>query len=137
MRVWLTTIVGAACIFCAPMLLSEAQNSKTRYQSEYRRVFEDAFEIWVKSMSRAEHCSAGRYDDAQVSDTMDKAVNALFPGLLRFRERAAYRQELERKLPLARSAGRAEARAGTCLMADMLVDASRSTVEMAIEAAAR
>lgn len=124
-----------SCSYAA-MGLEEGERVDTDYRAEYRMIFEGAFESWVKSMARAEHCLAMRFDDDAVSEVIDTAAGAFYPGLLSFRKRSEYREELEGMIPLARLSGMVEAKSEGCLMAGQLAEVSRIPVDRAIEAAA-
>lgn len=106
-------------------------------RAEYRTVFEDAFENWVTSMARAEHCLAARFDDDAISEVVEAAVGAFYPGVLNFRKRGQYRKTLQRSLSLARLSGMADARTKGCLMAGRLADIAQMNVDRAIEEAAK
>jgi hypothetical protein len=116
--------------------LREGERVETDYRAEYRMIFEGAFENWVTSMSRAEHCLAARFDDDAVSDVIDAAADAFYPGVFNFGKRGEYREDLERMLPMAKLSGMTDARTEGCLMARRLADMSRLPVDRAIKAAA-
>lgn len=118
------------------MGLREGERVETDHRAEYRMIFERAFEDWVTSMSRAEHCLAARFDDDAVSDVIDAAADAFYPGVFNFGKRGEYREDLEGKLPMAKLSGMTDARTEGCLMAGRLADMSRLPVDRAIEATA-
>ena len=124
-----------ACSYAA-MGLQEGDRVETDYRAEYRSIFEGAFKNWVTSMARAEHCLATRFDDAAVSEVIEAAADAFYPGILNFRKRGEYREDLVETLPLARLSGMADAQTEGCLMAGRLADVARMPVDGAIEAAA-
>jgi len=121
----------------AAMGLKEGERVETDFRAEYRMIFEGAFEIWITSMARAEHCLAARFDHDAVSEVVDAAADAFYPGVLNFRKRSEYREDLEGLLPMARLSGMTDARTEGCLMAGRLADISRMPVDMAIEQASR
>ncbi len=121
----------------AAMGLQEGERVETDFRAEYRMIFEGAFERWVNIMSRADHCLAARFDDDAVSEVIEAAADAFYPGILNFRARGGYREELERMLPMAKLSGMVDARTEGCLMAGRLADMSRRPVDMAIEEAAK
>lgn len=125
-----------ACSYAA-MGLDEGERIETDFRAEYRMIFEGAFENWITSMSRAEHCLAARFDDDSVSEVVNAAAAAFYPGILNFRKRSEYRENLEGLLPIAKLSGMADARTEGCLMAGRLADVSRLPVDRAIEEAAR
>ncbi len=122
-----------SCSYAA-MGLQEGELVEIDFRAEYRMIFERSFEVWVSSMAKAEQCLDTRYDDAAVAQVIDAAADAFFPGVLNFRKRGAYREDLEEKLPFAKLSGIADARQG-CLMAGRLAEASRIPVERAIKLA--
>jgi hypothetical protein len=119
----------------AAMGLSEGERVETDFRAEYRMIFERAFEDWVSSMSKAEHCLAGRYDDSAVEEVIEAAADAFYPGILNFSKRGSYRDDLEKMLPLAKLSGMADAKKG-CLMANKLAEVSRIPVDRSIQEAA-
>ena len=133
-----TTVLSEfrSCSYTA-MGLQEGEKVETDFRAEYRMIFEGAFENWVTSMARAEHCLAARFDDDAVSEVIDTAADAFYPGILNFRKRPEYREDLEGMLPMAKLSGMADARTGGCLMAGRLADVSRMPVDRAIEEAAK
>lgn len=132
-----TEAIGAfrTCSYSA-MGLKEGERVETDYRAEYRMIFESSFENWVTSMARAEHCLAARFDDDAVEEVIAAAADAFYPGILNFRKRSEYREDLEGKLPFAKLDGMAEARTGGCLMAGELAEMSRIPVDRAIKSAA-
>jgi hypothetical protein len=100
-------------------------------------IFEGAFENWIKSMARAEHCLAARFDDDAMSKVVHAAANAFYPGILNLRKRREYRDDLMGMLPMAKLSGMIDAKAEGCLMASRLADVSRIPVDRAIEEAAK
>jgi len=125
-----------SCSYAA-MGLREGQRVETDFRAEYRMIFEGAFENWVASMARAEHCLAGRFDDDAVAKVVAAAGSAFYPGALKFRKRNEYRDDLEGRLPIAKLSGMANAKTEGCFMASMLADAARIPVDRAIEEAAK
>lgn len=125
-----------SCSYAA-MGLQEGERVEIDFRAEYRMIFEGAFEDWVINMARAEHCLAKRFDDGAVSEVIDAAADAFYPGILNFRKRGEYREELERMLPIAKLTGMTDARTEGCLMVGRLADVSRIPVERAIEEAAK
>lgn len=117
--------------------LQEGERVETDFRAEYRMIFEGAFENWVTSMARAEHCLATRFDDDAVSEAIDAAADAFYPGILNFRKRSEYRKDLEGVLPMAKLSGMADAKTEGCLMAGRLADVSRMPVDKAIDEAAK
>lgn len=124
-----------SCAFAA-MGLQAGERVETDFRAEYRMIFQGAFENWVASMARAEHCLAARFDDNAVSEVVDAATDASYPGILNFRKRNEYREDLEGMLPLAKLSGMTDAREEGCLMAGSLADVSRMPGDRAIEEAA-
>lgn len=120
-----------SCSYAA-MGLQEGERVETDFRAEYRMIFEGAFENWVTSMARAEHCLATRFDDEAVSSVVDAAADAFYPGFLNFRKRSEYRKDLEGLLPMAKLSGMTDARTDGCLMAARLADVSRIPVDRAI-----
>jgi hypothetical protein len=125
-----------SCSYAA-MGLQDGERVETDFRAEYRMIFEGAFENWVNSMSRAEHCLSARFDDDALSEVIDAAADAFYPGILNFRKRSEYREDLEGLLPMAKISGMTDARTEGCLMAGGMVDISRMPVDSAIEAAAK
>lgn len=125
-----------SCSYAA-MGLQEGERVETDFRAEYRMIFEGAFENWLTSMARAEHCLATRFDDDAVSEVIDAATDAFYPGILNFPKRSEYREDLERLLPMAKLSGMTDARTEGCLMAGRLADVSRMPVDRAIEEAAK
>ena len=125
-----------ACSYAA-MGLEEGERIETDFRAEYRMIFEGAFENWITSMARAEHCLASRFDDDSVSEVVNAAADAFYPGILNFRKRSEYRETLEGLLPIAKLSGMADARTEGCLMAGRLADMSRLPVDRAIEEATK
>lgn len=125
-----------ACSYAA-MGLEEGERIETDFRAEYRMIFEGAFENWITSMARAEHCLASRFDDNSVSEVVNAAADAFYPGILNFRKRSEYRETLEGLLPIAKLSGMADARTEGCLMAGRLADMSRLPVDRAIEEATK
>ncbi|WP_282602221.1 hypothetical protein [Paracoccus sp. PARArs4] len=125
-----------SCSYAA-MGLQEGERVETDFRAEYRMIFERAFENWVTSMAQAEHCLATRFDDNAVSEVIDAAADAFYPGMLNFRKRSEYREDIERMLPMAKLSGMTDARTEGCLMAGRLADLSRIPVDRAIEEAAK
>lgn len=123
-----------SCSYAA-MGIQEGESIETDFRAEYRIIFEDAFENWIMSMAQAEHCRATRFDNDAVSEVIDAAADAFFPGILNFRKRSDYREDLEVMLPLAKVAGTTDAKTEGCLMAGRLADVSRTPVDRAIEEA--
>ncbi|MFY0692390.1 MAG: hypothetical protein JXR14_10785 [Paracoccaceae bacterium] len=121
----------------ATMQLQEGERVETDFRAEFRMIFEGAFENWVTSMARANHCRAARFDDEAVSEVVDAATDAFYPGILNFGKRSEYREDLEGMLPIAKLSGMTDARTKGCLMAGTLADVSRMPVDQAIEAAAK
>lgn len=117
--------------------LQEGERVETDFRAEYRMIFEGALENWVTSMARAEHCLATRFDDDAVSEVIDAAADAFYPGILNFRKRSEYRKDLEGVLPMAKLSGMADAKTEGCLMAGRLADVSRMPVDKAIDEAAK
>ena len=117
------------------MGLREGERVETDFRVEYRMLFDDAFENWIILMMRADHCSAGRFDDEAVTEIISSAADAFYPGLLNFRQRSAYRADLEGRLPLAQLSGMNDARTEGCLMVGRLAEMSRMPVDLAIEQA--
>lgn len=125
-----------SCSYAA-MGLQKGERVETDFRAEYRMIFEGAFENWVTSMARAEHCLAARFDDNAVSEVVEAAADAFYPGILNFRKRSEYREDLEGMLPMAQLSGMTDARTEGCLMAGRLADFSRMPVDRAIEAAVK
>ncbi|MDX8355679.1 hypothetical protein [Cognatiyoonia sp. IB215182] len=125
-----------SCSYAA-MGLQDGERVETDFRAEYRMVFEGAFEDWTTSMARAENCLASRFEDEAVSEVIDAAAIAFYPGILNFRKRSEYRDDLERMLPMAKLSGMTDARTKGCLMAGRLADISRMPVDLAIESAAK
>lgn len=121
----------------AEMGIIEGERVETDFRSEYRMIFEGAFENWVTIMARAEHCLAARFDDEAVSEVVEAAADAFYPGILNFRKRSEYRENLEGMLPMAKLSGMTDARTEGCLMAGRLADVSRIPVDRAIIEAAK
>lgn len=119
------------------MGLQEGERVETDFRSEYRMIFEGAFENWVTSVARAEHCRAARFDDEAVSEVIQAAADAFFPGILNFRKRSEYTEDLEKSLPMAKLSGMTDAMRDGCLMVGGLADMSRMPVDRAIEAATK
>lgn len=119
------------------MGLEVDEHVSTDFRAEYRRIFERSFEKWASSMSQAEHCLRGRFDDDLLAETIDLAADAFYPGLLNVVKRSEYRKDLERKIPLAKLRGMADAVGNGCLLANQLAKASRIPVEHAINAASK
>lgn len=124
-----------SCSYAA-MGLQEGERVKTDFRAEYRIIFEGALENWVASMARAEHCLAARFDDDAVSEVIEAAADAFYPGILNFGKRSEYRKDLEGILPMAKLSGMADSRTTGCLMAGRLANLSRMPVDKAIEEAA-
>jgi hypothetical protein len=129
-----TLIEFRTCSYAA-MGLQEGERVERDFRAEYRMIFEDAFENWVKSMARAETCLAARFNGDAVDEVIDAASDAFYPGLFSLQKRGEYVKDLERKLPLAKLSGMAEAKSDGCLMAGRLAEMSRLPVDSAIEAA--
>lgn len=123
-----------SCSYAA-MGLQEGKKVETDFRAEYRMIFERAFEDWVTGMARAEHCLAARFDDDAVTEVIEAAADAFYPGIFNLRKRREYRENLEGKLPLAKLSGMADARTEGCLMAGRLADVSRIPVDRAIKEA--
>lgn len=121
----------------AAMGLQEGERVETDFRAEYRMIFEGAFQNWVTSMARAEHCLAARFDDDAVAEVVDAAADAFYPGVLNFRKRSEYRHDLEGMLPIAKLSGMADARTEGCLMAAGLANMSRMPVDQALKAASK
>ena len=120
-----------SCSYAA-MGLQEGERVETDFRAEYRMIFEGAFENWVTSMARAEHCLATRFDDDAVAEVIDAAADAFYPGILNFRKRSEYREDLEGMLPMAKLSGMTDARTEGCFMGGRLADVSRMPVDRAI-----
>ncbi|MEM8555624.1 MAG: hypothetical protein AAGF71_12470 [Pseudomonadota bacterium] len=125
-----------SCSYAA-MGLQEGERVETDFRAEYRMIFEGAFENWVSSMARAEHCLGIRFDDDVVSETIDAAADAFHPGVPNFRKRSEYREDLEGMLPIAKLSGMTDAWTEGCFMARSLTDVSRVPVDKAIDEAAK
>lgn len=125
-----------SCSYAA-MGLQVGERVETDFRSEYRMIFEGAFDNWVTSMARAEHCLAARFDDEAVSEVVDAAADAFYPGILNLRKRSEYRGDLEGMLPLAKLSGMTDSKTEGCLMAGRLADLSRMPVDRAIKEAAK
>lgn len=123
-----------SCSYAA-MGLREGERVETDYRAEYRMIFENSFEAWVASMARAEQCLASRFNDDAVSEVIENAGNAFYPGVMNLLKRREYREGLEGRLPIAKLTGMADARTKGCLMARNLADMSKLPVDRAIEAA--
>lgn len=121
----------------AAMGLKEGERVETDFRAEYRMIFEGAFKNWIATMMRAESCLVSRIADDAVVDVINAAADAFYPGILNYRKRGEYREDLEGMLPLAKLTGMADARTKGCLLASRLADVSRIPVDRAIEAAAR
>lgn len=115
--------------------IQEGERVETDFRSEYRMIFEPAFENWVAAMARAESCLAARYDDDAVSEVVIAAADAFYPGITNSGRRGEYRADLEGMLPLARLSGSTEALTEGCLMAGRLADISRIPVDRTIREA--
>ena len=115
--------------------LSEGERVKTDYRAEYRMIFEDAFENWIKSIARAEYCMVARFDGEAVSSVVERAAEAFYPGVLNIKKRWEYRADLERIIPLAKVSGMTDAHSEGCFMAGSFADLSRFPVDRAIESA--
>ena len=124
-----------SCSYAA-MGLQEGERVETDFRAEYRMIFEDAFEFWVTSMARAEHCYAARFDNDAVSEVIDAAAEAFYPGILNFFKRSEYRKNLEVALPIAKLSGMMVADSEGCDMAGRLAEVSRMPVDKAIDEAA-
>lgn len=125
-----------SCSYAA-MGLQEGERVETDFRAEYRMIFEGAFKNWVANMARAEHCLAARFDDDAVAEVVDAAADAFYPGILKFRKRSEYREDLEGTLPLAKLSGMTDARTDGCLMAGSLADMSRMPIDQALKAASK
>lgn len=125
-----------SCSYAA-MGLQEGARVETDFRAEYRMIFEDAFENWIASMARAEHCLVARFDDDAVSKVIDAAADAYYPGILNIRKRNEYRGDLDGKLPIAKLSGMVAAKTEGCLFASRLADVSRIPVDGAIEETAK
>ncbi|SHH48139.1 hypothetical protein SAMN05444003_3315 [Cognatiyoonia sediminum] len=125
-----------SCSYAA-MRLQEGERVETDFRAEYRMIFEGVFENWVTSMAQAEHCLATRFDDDAVSEVIDAAADAFYPGILNVRKRSEYRENLDGLLPMAKLSGMVDAETEGCLMAGRLADVSRMPVDRAIEEAAK
>jgi hypothetical protein len=115
----------------AAMGLQEGDRIKTDFRAEYRMIFDDAFEAWIASMSKAEICRALRFDGEAVDEVVDSAATAFYPGILNFNQRKQYRKRLEGSVPIAKLSGLVEAKK-SCLMAKQLVEISRIPVDQAL-----
>ncbi|SFA98289.1 hypothetical protein SAMN05421688_2086 [Poseidonocella pacifica] len=124
-----------ACSYAA-MGLQEGERVETDFRAEYRMIFEGAFKSWITSMARAEHCLVAQFDDDAVSEVVAAATEAFYPGIMNFRKRSGYQEDLEGILPMAKLSGMIEARTEGCLMVGSLADVSRIPVDRAIEEAA-
>mgnify|MGYP000692830430 FL=1 len=124
-----------ACSYTA-MGLQEGEKVETDFRAEYRMIFHGAFENWVTTMARSEHCLVARLDDQAISEVIEAAAEAFYPGFLNFQKRREYRDELDGMLPMAKLSGMIEARAQGCFMAGRLAEISRMPVDRAIEEAA-
>lgn len=124
-----------ACSYDA-MGLESGERVETDFRSEYRMIFERSFESWVTSMSQAEQCLAGRFDDVAVEEVINAAADAFYPGILNMMKRGSYRDDLEGRLPIAKLSGMADAKTNGCLMANRLAEIAKMPVDRAIEAAA-
>jgi hypothetical protein len=124
-----------ACSYDA-MGLESGERVETDFRAEYRMIFERSFESWVTSMSQAEQCLAGRFDDVAVEEVINAAADAFYPGIFNMMKRGSYRDDLEGKLPIAKLSGMADAKTNGCLMANRLAEMAKMPVDRAIEAAA-
>lgn len=125
-----------SCSYTA-MGLQEGEQVETDFRAEYRMIFEGAFENWVTSMAKADHCSAVGFDEGAVSEVVDAAADAFYPGFLNLRKRSEYRDDLVGMMPIAKLSGMVSATTEGCLMAGRLADVSRLPVDKAIEEASK
>lgn len=125
-----------SCSYTA-MGLKRGERVETDFRAEYRMIFEDAFENWLTTMARAEHCLVSRFDDEAVSEVVEAATDAFYPGILNYRKRSEFREELEGLLPIAKLSGMSDAMTKGCLFVEKLADLSRMPVEKTIGEAAK
>lgn len=123
------------CSYSA-MGLRNGERVETDYRAEYRMMFEGAFDRWLTSMSRAEHCLVRRFDNHAVDEVIEAAANAFYPRVLSFRKRREFREQLKGRLPFAKLSGLGDAKSEGCLMAGRMVELSRIPVDSSIQAAA-
>jgi hypothetical protein len=117
--------------------LQEGEKVRTDYRAEYRMIFEPAFETWISHMSRADSCFASQFDDDAVSEVVDAAANAFYPGVLNIGKRKEYKESFGLAVPLAKLSGINDARSKGCFMAGRLAEISRIPVDRIIEETSR